>query len=119
MKLLSGITKIEKNDEWYTPEQTVALMYKLLQPKPNSTIICPFDTAVSHFVKYGIAQNYNILHNMTDWLTSDYEYDYLITNPPFSIKDKASLPIAVLFKLIPAAVLKAPSPYDVLLDTLP
>ena len=88
MKLLSGITKIEKNDEWYTPEQTVALMYKLLQPKPNSTVICPFDTAVSHFVRYGQAQNYNILHNMTDWLTSDYKYDYLITNPPFSIKDK-------------------------------
>jgi hypothetical protein len=88
MKLFIGMPKVEKNDERYTSEATVALMYKLLEPHPNSTVICPFDTAASHFVKYGKAQNYNILHNMTDWLTADYKYDYLITNPPFSIKDK-------------------------------
>jgi hypothetical protein len=88
MKPFIGMPKVEKNDERYTTEATVALMYKLLQPKPGSTLICPFDTPVSHFVKYGQAQNYNILHNMTDWLTKNYEYDYLITNPPFSIKDQ-------------------------------
>jgi len=28
-----------------------------------------------------------MLYGMRDWLTGDYEYDYLITNPPYSIKD--------------------------------
>ncbi len=88
MNSLSGITKIKKIDEWYTPKQTVVLMYELLRPKAGSIVICPFDTAVSHFVQYGQAQNYNILHNMTDWLDNNYKYDYLITNPPFSMKDE-------------------------------
>lgn len=28
------------------------------------------------------------IHSITDWLTNDYEYDYLITNPPYSNKDE-------------------------------
>ena len=27
------------------------------------------------------------VYGMTDWIESNYEYDYLMTNPPFSIKD--------------------------------
>ena len=87
MKLISGITKIEKNDEWYTPIPTVSLMYKLLNIPTNKKVICPFDTEKSNFVIQGLQNNYEVLYGMKDWLSTDYEYDYLITNPPFSIKD--------------------------------
>lgn len=83
----SGITKIEKTDEWYTKPETVSLMYSLLEIPVNKTVICPFDTAKSYFVIQGQKNNYQMLFGMSDWLNSDYEYDYLITNPPFSIKD--------------------------------
>jgi hypothetical protein len=83
----SGITKLEKTDEWYTKPETVALMYSLLDILSAKTIICPFDTAKSHFVIQGQKHANKVLFGMTDWLTLDYEYDYLITNPPFSIKD--------------------------------
>ena len=84
---LSGITKIEKTDEWYTKPETVSLMYSLLEIPPNKTVICPFDTAKIYFVIQGQKNNHEMLFGMNDWLNSDYEYDYLITNPPFSIKD--------------------------------
>ena len=87
LHFISGITKNLKNDEWYTTEATVNLMYELLAPKTGSTIICPFDTDLSNFVKHAKAHNYNVLYDMQDWLENDYEYDYLITNPPYSIKD--------------------------------
>jgi hypothetical protein len=88
MKLLSGITKIEKTDEWFTPLKTVELMYQLLSVPQNSRVICPFDTDESNFVKQGKEMGLTVLNGMTDWLDAEYEYDYLITNPPFSIKDQ-------------------------------
>lgn len=86
---VSGITKTYKIDEWYTPVQVVELMYQILDADPISTIICPFDTDKSWFVKRGLMDNQKtMLYGMRDWLEADYEYDYLITNPPFSIKDQ-------------------------------
>lgn len=84
----SGITSHLKTDEWYSPKSIVELMYNLLNPKANSSIICPFDTDKSNFVKIGMEQGYKVQYGMTDWLEADYDYDYLITNPPFSIKDQ-------------------------------
>jgi hypothetical protein len=84
----SGITKHLKNDEWMTNKQTVSLMYSLLEPKPASTILCPFDTENSNFVKHGLNNNYSMVYGIRDYLDNDYEHDYLITNPPFSLKDK-------------------------------
>ena len=84
----SGITKHLKNDEWMTNEQTVNLMYSLLDPRPGSKVICPFDTDKSNFVKYGLKNGYSMIYGITDYLDTDYKYDYAITNPPFSLKDK-------------------------------
>ena len=76
-------------DEWYTSKETVEFMYKLLNIKSveSITILCPFDTENSYFVKVGKELGYNVIYNIRDFLEKDYEYDYLITNPPFSIKD--------------------------------
>lgn len=81
------------SDEWYTSKETVEFMYKLLNIKSverereSITILCPFDTENSYFVKVGKELGYNVIYNIRDFLEKDYEYDYLITNPPFSIKD--------------------------------
>ena len=87
MSDISGITGLEKSDEWYTKPETVALMYSLLDIPSGKTIMCPFDTNMSYFVIQGQSDDQKVLFGITDWLTSEYEYDYLITNPPFSIKD--------------------------------
>ena len=41
------------------------------------------------YVQYGIECGYNVIYNIRDFLDRDvtYELDYVITNPPFSIKD--------------------------------
>lgn len=84
MKKLNNLTSYEYSDEWFTDEQTVKLVVDLLQPA--GTICCPFDSSDSLFVK--TAQFIGeCVYGMTDWLQSNYEYDYLMTNPPFSIKD--------------------------------
>ena len=49
--------------------------------------MCPYDTENSYFVKVGKEMGFNIIYNIRDFLEKDYKYDYLITNPPFSIKD--------------------------------
>ena len=85
---VSGITQTYKTDEWYTSMPTVELMFKLMDIQPPATIMFPFDTDASNFVKYGSLQGFNAFYNVRDWLENNYEYDYLITNPPFSIKDQ-------------------------------
>jgi hypothetical protein len=77
-----------KTDEWYTPLDVVQKAYDLLNVRYESTVLCPFDTQKSKFVLWGQVNNYWVKYGMTDYLDNDYDYDYLLTNPPFSIKDK-------------------------------
>lgn len=49
--------------------------------------MCPYDSKDSEFVKYGLDRGYKVIYGIQDFLEKDYDYDYLITNPPFSIKD--------------------------------
>ena len=86
----NNITNNFYSDEWYTSKETVEFMYKLLNIKSverEITIMCPYDTENSYFVKVAKEFGYNVIYNIRDFLEKDYEYDYLITNPPFSIKD--------------------------------
>jgi hypothetical protein len=73
----------EYSDEWFTGSETVELVNELL--KPSGTILCPFDTEQSYFVKKAKALG-NCIYGIRDFLSSNYEYDFLMTNPPFSIK---------------------------------
>lgn len=88
---INNITKNFYSDEWYTSRDTVNFMYNLLNIKSvgreNITIMCPYDTENSYFVKVAKELGYKVIYNIRDFLDRDYEYDYLITNPPFSIKD--------------------------------
>lgn len=86
-KIRNNITSNTYSDEWYTDQPTVDKCLELLNPTNGSTVICPFDSSDSLFVKTLLNNNYKVIYNITDYLTGNYEYDYLVTNPPFSIKD--------------------------------
>ncbi len=85
---LNGITKNVYSDEWHTNQETVDLAIKLLNPKPESTILCPFDSSKSLFVKTLRELGHLVVHGMNDFLEFSYPCHYIITNPPFSIKDR-------------------------------
>ena len=84
MKRQNNITKKDYSDEWFTDQSTVDLVVSLLNP--SGSICCPFDSSKSLFVKSANLIG-KAIYGMTDWLEVDYDYDYLMTNPPFSIKD--------------------------------
>ena len=83
------------SDEVYTPEYAVKPILKFINKgdKPFYTIWCPFDTEESEYVKNIRALGHNVIATHIDngqnffyYEPSEY-YDYIISNPPFSIKD--------------------------------
>jgi hypothetical protein len=85
----NNITGNVYSDEWYTSQETVDIAIKLLSPMPDSLILCPFDSAESLFVKTLQAQGHTVIYGLNDFVEGDFRLcDYIITNPPFSIKDK-------------------------------
>ena len=83
--LISGA----KSDEWYTPVEVVRTMLDVYPPKNGDRVLMPFDTDKSNFVKV-ITKEYdeNAVYGITDFMTNTYDFDYLITNPPYSNKDE-------------------------------
>lgn len=64
-------------------------MLKVFPPNAGDRILLPFDTAESNFTKIITAEyDKQAIWGIQDFLTRDYEFDYLISNPPYSIKDK-------------------------------
>ena len=81
------------NDEFYTPVYAVKPILKYI--KPNSTIWCPFDTEDSNFVKELLKAGHKVIathiKNGNDFFAlslSPVECDYIISNPPYSLKGK-------------------------------
>lgn len=77
------------NDEFYTPLYAIKPIAKYI--KPNSTIWCPFDTEQSNFVKYFQRGGYKVIYSHIDNGEDFFEMkvpkcDYIISNPPYSIK---------------------------------
>ena len=79
-----------EKDEYYTPRILVDVIVPYI--KPNSTIWCPFDTENSEFVKVFEDNNFTVIHSHI-WEGKDFfiytpeiEYDYIISNPPFTRK---------------------------------
>ena len=77
------------SDEWYTPQfivdKCIEILDKPIWFKPPK-ILLPYDTENSLFVKS--LKDKDITYGIMDFLESDYDYDVLITNPPFSLKEK-------------------------------
>lgn len=81
---------INPNDEFYTPNYAIEPILKYI--KPSSNIWCPFDTQESNFVKLLIKAGHNVhwthIDAGMDFFTQDTPtgIDYIISNPPYSIK---------------------------------
>ena len=77
-------------DEYYTPDYAITPILKYL--KANSLIWCPFDTEDSNYVKIfkqeGHRVDYTHIQEGIDFLKCEPKenYDYIISNPPYSIK---------------------------------
>jgi len=97
-----------KNDEFYTPEYAIKPLLKYL--KPFSNIWCPFDENESNFVKLLTQSGHDVvwshINSGRDFLKTELpsqEINYIISNPPYSLKGEV---FERLFKLgIPFAML--------------
>ena len=82
------------NDEYYTSANAVEPILKHL--KPNSLILCPFDTKDSEYVKVLNDAGHNVIYSHIsdggDFFNYTYDdikpFDYIISNPPYSIKNE-------------------------------
>jgi hypothetical protein len=85
------IGDINPNDEFYTPNYAIEPIVKYL--KTDSNIWCPFDTKNSNFVKLLTQYGFNVSYSHIEQGGGDFfenvpdsNIDYIISNPPYSIK---------------------------------
>lgn len=84
------ITDVNPNDEFYTPEYAIRPTLKYI--KPNSIIWCPFDIDSSNFVKLLRLKGHEVVNSHISMgqdffsFTPAGKIDYVISNPPYSIK---------------------------------
>ncbi len=98
------------NDEFYTPYYAIAPIKKYIKPPAGggTTIWCPFDTEESLFVKAFREAGYKVIathiKNGQDFFQVEIpECDYIISNPPYSLKSEV---LSRLFEInIPFAML--------------
>lgn len=85
---LDVITK--KQDEYYTPAYAVEPILKYVPY--GSVVWCPFDTEESLFVQMLRDKGCRIIAthiwNQQDFFTIENECEYIISNPPYSLKNE-------------------------------
>lgn len=104
---------VNPNDEFYTPYYAIEPLLKYL--KPNSKILCPFDTEESLYVKVLKANGHYVqcehIKDGKDFFERSQDsfefYDYVISNPPYSKKTEvleklfyAGVPFAMLLGVV-------------------
>ena len=80
------------SDEVYTPSFAVEPIIKHI-PKNIKKIWCPFDDSESEYVKILKRERYEVINSHIDERKNFFEYepeeyDCIISNPPFSLKDE-------------------------------
>lgn len=90
---IMSVSKKGKGDNYETPKYVVEILLPYLKRTNIKTIWCPFDTENSEYVKVLKANGYIIIagHIENDKDFFDYEpfnYDAIISNPPFSKKNE-------------------------------
>jgi hypothetical protein len=78
-----------KKDEYYTPAYAIEPILKYI-PK-EATIWCPFDTAQSNYVKIFEDRGNDVVATHIDDGVDFFEYepehyDFIVSNPPYSLK---------------------------------
>ena len=117
------------SDEYYTPREAVKPIIKYIDRgnKPQYTIWCPFDTEESEYVKCIQEAGHKVIFSHIDNGQNFFEYepsehyDYIISNPPFSIKDDILKRLSELDKpfaiLLPLPTLQGQKRFEYLKDT--
>jgi len=91
---IQNVSKNGRGDEYYTPKYVVEILLPYIKQANFKTIWCPCDREESWFVKVFREQGYNVLLSHIDegkdflLYEPQEQYDIIITNPPFSIKNK-------------------------------
>ena len=82
------------SDETFTPAYAVKPIIKYLEMFDTFAVVwCPFDLASSNYVKEIEKAGFKVIHSHIDegqnffTYEPEEEYDVIISNPPFSIKD--------------------------------
>ena len=83
--------KQNKLDEYYTKRYAILPLTKYLPS--NQIIWCPFDKKESKFVEVLSEFGHNVLYSHIDneqdfFLYEPENYDYIISNPPYSLREK-------------------------------
>lgn len=80
----------QERDEYYTPKSLVSLIIPYLEK--GKTVWCPFDTENSEFVLTLKENGFNVIYSHLAYGQDFFKYepnenyDYIISNPPFSRK---------------------------------
>jgi len=118
----------KQSDEYYTPKEAVLPIIKYIDKgnKPSYTIWCPFDTEESEYVKCIRAAGHKVIASHIDdnknffYYEPDEWYDYIISNPPFSLKDDILKRLCELNKpfaiLLPLPTLQGQKRFEYLKD---
>ena len=92
---LVPVNKNLNGDEYYTPDYVVkAILPYIKKDRSIKKVWCPFDKEYSEFVKILKGEGYEVVNTHIDYgqdfLTyePDFEFDLIISNPPFSIKNE-------------------------------
>lgn len=88
---MNKMKKIRVDDEYETPLQAVTFIEPYLNP--NSKIWAPFDKDHSNFVLYLKEKGHHVINTHIEYGQDFFncavpECDYIISNPPYSKKDK-------------------------------
>lgn len=89
--IYAGYTPKKSSDEQYTPAYAVAPIIKYIPG--NKIVWCPFDTEHSEYVLALKAAGIRVVHShiLTGedfFVYEPEEWDLIVSNPPFSIKQK-------------------------------
>lgn len=118
----------KQSDEYYTPKEAVLPIIKYIDKgnKPSYTIWCPFDSEESEYVKCIRAAGHKVIASHIDdnknffYYEPDEWYDYIISNPPFSLKDDVLKRLCELNKpfavLLPLPTLQGQKRFEYLKD---
>lgn len=82
------------SDECLTPKYVVKPIIKYIKEKGFKKIWCPFDLDHSNYVQVFLQQGFKVINthiqNGNDFFNVDinFDFDCIVSNPPFSLKDK-------------------------------
>lgn len=83
----------KESDECYTPKYAVRPCVKYLKQRGFKVIWCPFDSEHSSYVKVLRSEGFEVVYSHIEdgkdfFLYEPAEYDCIVSNPPFSLKDE-------------------------------